>query len=139
MVPDAWRTTQLPEPLEALLHEREVLDRHHVAVADHHVGVAGDDRRDQRGDVVGRVLVVGVGVHDDVGAELEAGVEAGLEGEGQALVVGELHDVVDAELLGDLDGAVGGAVVDDQPLDRVEARHLREAGPRARWGAGPPR
>ena len=82
-----------------------MLDRHHVAVADHHVGVAGQDRRHEGGDVGGRVLVVGVGVDDHVGTELEAGIEPGLEGVGQALVVRELHDVVDAELLGDLDRA----------------------------------
>ena len=34
---------------------------------------------DERREVGGRVLVVGVGVHDDVGAELERGVEARLE------------------------------------------------------------
>ena len=130
VVPDACRTTQLPSALEALLHEREVLDGHHVAVADDHVGVAARAiGRDEGGDVVGGVLVVGVGVDDHVGAELEAGVEAGLEGVGEALVVGELHDVVDAELPGDLDRAVGGAVVDDQPLDDVEPSTSRGRAP----------
>ena len=57
---------------------------------------------------------------DDIGTELQARVEAGLEGEREPLVVRELHDVVDAELPRDLDRAVGGAVVDDEPLDRVE-------------------
>ena len=60
----------------------------------------------------------------DVGAELQAGVEAGLEAGGQALVVREPDDVVDALLTRDLDGAVGRAVVDDEPLDDVEARDL---------------
>ena len=86
------------QPLEPLLGEREVLDAHHVAVADHHVGLVPQDGRHQRRDVVGGVLVVGVGVDDDVGAQLEPGVEAGLERGGQALVVGEPDDVVDAQL-----------------------------------------
>ena len=38
-----------------------------------------EDRRDQLGDVAAVVLVVGVGVDDHVGAELERRVEAGLE------------------------------------------------------------
>ena len=77
------------------------------------------------------VLVVGVGVDDDVGAELQAGVEPGLEARGQALVVREPDDVVDAVLARHLDGAVGRAVVDDEPLDDVEARDLaREVGER---------
>ena len=67
-----------------------------LAVADHHVGLAGQDRRDQLRDVGAVVLVVGVGVHDHVGAQLQAGVEARLERRRQALVVGEPHDVVHA-------------------------------------------
>ena len=72
-------------------------------------------------DVGGRVLVVGVGVDDDVGAELQARVEARLEARGQALVVRQADDVVDAVLARDLDRAVGRAVVDDEPFDGVEA------------------
>ena len=70
------------------------------------------------------VLVVGVGVDDHVGAELERRVQARLEARGEALVVGEPDDVVDAVLARHLDRAVGRAVVDDQPLDGVEAGHL---------------
>ena len=74
------------------------------------------------GDVGAAVLVVGVGVDDDVGAELEAGVEAGLEAGREALVVGQADDVLDPVLAGDLDRAVGRAVVDHQQLDLVDAR-----------------
>ena len=67
----------------------------------------------------------------DVGAELERRVEAGLEACGEALVLRQPHDVVDAVLAGHLDGAVGRAVVDHQPLDRVEARQPGAGGRRA--------
>ena len=88
------------EPLQRLLGAGEVLDLGDLAVADDHVGLAGEDRRDQLGDVGAAVLVVGVGVDDDVGAELEAGVEAGLEAGGEALVVGQPDDVLDAAARG---------------------------------------
>ncbi len=52
-MPDACRTTQLPQPLELLLDDGEVLDLRDVPIADHHVGLTGEDRRDERGDVVG--------------------------------------------------------------------------------------
>ena len=69
----------------------------------------------------------------DVGAELEAGVEAGLEGRREALVVGQADDVLDAALAGDLDRAVGRAVVDDEELDLVDAVDLpRQVGDRRR-------
>ena len=121
------------ELLQALLQRREVLDLVGLAVADDHVGRAVDDRLDELGDVAAVVLVVGVGVDDHVGAELQAGVEPGLEAGGQALVVRQLDDVVDAVGARDLDRAVGRAVVDDQPLDHVEALdRSREVGERRR-------
>src|SRR3954452_20950394 len=109
-----------------------MLDRHHLAVADHHVRPPLEDRMDELGDVMAVVLVVGVRVDDDVGAELERRVEPGLEARGQPLVVRQAHHVVDALLARDLDRAVGRAVVDDQPFDLVEAldasRELAQGG-----------
>ncbi len=101
-----------------------MFDPGHLAVADDHVGAPGDDRRDEPGDVRAVVLVVGVGVDDHVGAELQGGVDAGLEARREALVVGQAHEVVDAVGARDGDRLVGRAVVDDQPLDDVESVHL---------------
>ena len=95
-----------------------------LAVADDHVGLAAQDRRDELRDVGALVLVVGIGVDDHVGAELQAGVEARLERRRQALVVGQPDDVVDAVRARDLDRRVRRAVVDDQPLDDIEPGHL---------------
>jgi hypothetical protein len=82
---------------------------------------------------VAEVLVVGVGVDDHVGAELQGCVEPGLEAGGEALVVGQRDDVVDAVRARHLDGRVGRAVVDDQPLDLVDPLDLaREVGERRR-------
>ncbi len=125
--------------LEQLLGGREVLDLVGLAVADDHVGVPLEDRRHQLRDVGADVLVVGVGVDDDVGAELEAGVEARLEAGGEPAVVGEAHDVVDAARARDLDGAVGRAVVDDEPLDLVDAGDRARQVARASRAASPPR
>ena len=116
------------QSLQPALGVREVLVGVDLAVADHHVGLAAQDRRHQLGDVAPVVLVVGVGVDDHVGAELEAGIEPRLEARGQPLVVGELDDVVHAVRSRGLDGGVGGAVVDDQPLHRVEPLDRRAAG-----------
>ena len=108
----------------------DVLD---LAVADDHVGVAVEDGRDELADVPTVVLVVGVGVDDHVGAELQARVQAGLEARGEALVVGEADDVVDAQLARHLDRAVGRAVVDHEPLHLVDAGKLaRQVGERRR-------
>jgi hypothetical protein len=119
------------EPLEALLQWREVVDLVGLAVADHHVGVAGEDRAHQLGDVAAEVLVVGVRVDDDVGAQLQRRVEPRLERGGQAPVVGEPHHVLDAVLARHLDRPVAGTVVDHQPLDLIDALDLaRQIGQR---------
>ena len=72
---------------------------------------------DEVGDRRTLVLVVGIGVHDHVGAGSEAGVESGHERRREPTVASVRHDVVDTQLAGDLDGAVGAAVVDHEPLD----------------------
>ena len=88
---------------------------------DDHFGAAFDDRLHQRFDVACVVLIVGVGVDDDVGAARDGGFEAGHECGGEAAVDRVTHDTVDAELLGDFRGVIGGAVVDDEPFDNVAA------------------
>ena len=132
-VPESRRTTQLPSRCSPFFEPEKCSISRDLAVADDHVGLAGEDRRDQLRHVGAAVLVVGVGVDDDVGAELEAGVEPGLESGGEALVVGQPDDVLDPVLARDLDRAVGRAVVDDQQLDLVDALDLaRQVGDRRR-------
>jgi hypothetical protein len=94
------------QALEQLLARREVRDRPDLAVADDHVRVTAENWSYELWDIRTLVLVVGVGVDDHVGAELEAGVEAGLEGGRQALVVGQANDVVDTGRASYLDRAV---------------------------------
>jgi hypothetical protein len=74
------------EPLQQLLGQREVADGVHLAVADHHLGVAVEDRAHQNGNVAAVVLVVGVGVDDDVGAELHGAGQPAREGDRETAV-----------------------------------------------------
>jgi len=98
-----------------------VLDAADLAVADHHVGVSGEDRADQARDVRPVVLVVGVCIDDHVRPQLQRGVDPRLEARRQALVVREPHEVVHAVRTRHRHGLVGRAVVDHQPLHRIEA------------------
>jgi hypothetical protein len=83
-----------------------------------------EDRGDELGDVLRLVLVVGVGVDDDVRALLDAGVEAGHERLGEAPVPRHADDVIGPVGARHLDGAVGGPVVDDEPFHHVDAGKL---------------
>ena len=73
-----------------------------VAIADDDVRVAGEERRDEAGDVAAGVLVVRVGVDDDVGAVAEAGVDAGGERRREPFPAAEADDVMDAVRARDL-------------------------------------
>ena len=73
-------------------------------------------------DLVPGVLIVGVGVDDEVGAALERGVDAGGERRRQPLVPAQPDDVIDAGRARDIGRAVARSVVDDQDFDDVDAR-----------------
>ena len=93
----------------------------HVARADGQVGAVLDrvDQRRQHGRVV---LEVGVHLDEDVVALLEAPGEAGPVGRAEPGLLGAAQDVdravLGAPLLGQVGGAVGAAVVDDEDARR---------------------
>ncbi len=108
------------EVLEFLFQGGEVLRLVDGPGADDDIALPFQDRADQGLDVLPVILVVRVRVHDDVRAVAQAGVQAGHEAGGQAPVLAEVHDIVDAPAAGHLLGVVQGAVVDDQVLDGVD-------------------
>lgn len=105
----------------------DVADR---PIADHELSLAIDDRRDQRADIVGVVLVVGIGIDDHVGPFGDRTCQAGHERVGKPHVHRQVDDVIDPRGDGAFDGAIAAAVVDDQPLDAIDAgkraRKLRQ-------------
>ena len=105
-------------------------------VPHHQVGPALQDRADQLRDRRAGVLVVGVGVDHHVGAQAQRGVEAGLEGVGEAAVHRVADDVLHPQGPGHLGGPVPAAVVDHQDLDSVDALDL-PGDRRQRQGQGP--
>ena len=138
-VEDAWRTTHEPRRCSRFFsHEKcsmLVTSRSPTTMSARPSRI-GRTSLTMSGAVV---LVVGVGVHDHIGAELQAGVEPGLEACRQALVVGQAHYVIDAMRARHRDRLVGRAVVDDQPLHDLEALDLAWQVGRASPAAARPR
>ena len=108
--------------LEPPLEGGEVLQCGHPPVTHHDVGLAVHDGLDQTGDVLPAVLVIGVGINDDVGAQAERRLQAGGERRRQPLVLLQPDDVVGPCFPRHLGGAVGGAVVHHQHLYPVHPR-----------------
>ena len=103
-----------------------------LPVADGHVRLAAEYRSDEPRNVRRGILVVRVGIHDDVGAELEAGVEAGHETTREPLVAGEAQHVVGPVRESHLPGPVLGPVVDHENEDFVDSLHLPGNGAQGR-------
>ncbi|HET6965849.1 MAG TPA: hypothetical protein VFH58_13825 [Acidimicrobiales bacterium] len=101
-----------------------MLDLVRLAVGHDDVGHLVEDRGDQVRDALARVLVVPVGVDEDVGAHLQGLQRAVLEGLAQTHVAGVVDEVAHPEAAGHLHRGVGAPVVDDQVLDLVDARDL---------------
>ena len=80
---------------------------------DDDVGLVGQHRCCELGDVGTAVLVVCVGVDDDVGTQAQACIEAGHETHREAPIHRVAHHMVDTVLTSDFCRIVGRAVVDD--------------------------
>ena len=133
----AFELDHYAELLEAAFHVAEMHVVGHAAVADHDVGVPGDHRGGDPGDVLAGVLAVGIGVYDHISAGGERDVEAALEGGGQPAVAPMTDDMVDAAATGDLGSTVAAAVVYHQHFDLVDSRDLpRQGSERGRQRGG---
>jgi hypothetical protein len=93
-----------------------------IAIADDDVVPPGLQRLDQPRDLVPAILVIGIGVDDEVGALAQRGVDTGRERGGQAALAIEADHMMHAMRVRDVRGPVGGPVVDDQVFDHVDAR-----------------
>lgn len=85
------------------------------------IGRTVKDGADQFFNIIAAVLVIGIGVDDDIGAVAEAGVKACHKAFGKAFVAAEVYDVVDAPASGDLYGIIFTAVIDDEVFDGINA------------------
>ncbi len=112
-------TILLPNLWKLLLQGREVLDRVGLAIRDHDVRLPVDDRLYEVSDALARVLVVAVGIDENVSTELQGPDHAVVERPTEPHVPRVVDDVLDAECPGDLDGPITRAVIDDQKLEFV--------------------
>lgn len=85
------------------------------------LGAPFDDRANQVRDAVPAVLVVRVGVDDDIGAEFDGALQTRREAGGKAFVPGEAEDVLGAGGTGVSDGVIYAAIVDDEDFDLIDA------------------
>ena len=132
---DTCRTTQLPSRCRSFRLPDRCSSACDVAVADDDVGLAAKKRRDERRNVLADVLIVAVGIDDEVGAELQAGVDARHERGREPARPPKRHDVIHAQRPRHFRRLVSRPIVDDEHLDDVDAgnasRKVAQASPAA--------
>lgn len=97
------------------------------AVAEHDVADAGFEEAEEIGYESAVVLVIGVEHDDDVGAVVEGGVVAGFL-VGAVAAVDGVADDGQAEALGDFDGVVAGAVIDEDEFGVTAGGDVADGG-----------
>ena len=92
-----------------------------LAVSNHDFSFAVDYGSDQPGDVLAAILVIPVGVDDNVRSQPQTGIDAGLKGPGKTFVDPIAHDMVHPGPAGGFKGRVGAAVVNHQDVHLFNA------------------
>ena len=95
-----------------------------LAIADDDIRGAFENRRDEFRNICADILVVTVRVDDDIRSKLEAGIDTVTETASQSDVALVADDVVDADLTGYFNRAVGAAVIDDEDFHLVDPGNL---------------
>ena len=108
--------------LQALFERRKVSDGLHLPVADNDVRFSIQNGGNQTWDVGLWVLIISIGINDNVGAQFQACVKSSLKANSQTLMPWQTYDVVDPHPACHFHRLVGAAVVNDQSLDNVDAR-----------------
>ena len=109
------------EMLEFFLERREMLGLVNGALTNDDVRFAFQDWTNQFFNIVAAVLVVRVGIDDDIGTVPQAGIQSCHEAFGEAFVASEVHNIMDTPVFGHLDSVVLTAIVDDEIFDCINA------------------
>ena len=110
-----------------------MVDLSNRACADRDVGPSGQQRFNELWDVVCTILVVGVGVHNDIRACRNACFETGEKRFGKSLVRRQAYDLIDTVRPGDFSGPIPTTVIDDEPLDAIDVRNLPRQSGQSHW------
>ncbi len=120
------------QALKFFLNPRKLLDLLDRAAPHYDVRLLLENRIDQSSDVLTLILIVRIGVDDDVGAEFEAVLYAHRKGSCKAPVLAQGHDVVGTGGARDFDGSIRRSIIDDEDFNLVDAHDFLRKLPKHR-------
>ncbi len=95
-----------------------------LTITDYNIRLAFQYWSNQLGNILPSVLIVTVCVHDNVGSETEACIQAQKECLRQSFVLSVSHDVIDSDLFGNFHGSVRRSVINNQDLYLINPLNL---------------
>ena len=108
-----------------------MLNRSDRSRTNYQVGTMLSNRLGQQGDIGGAILIVRIGIDNDIRPETQAGLQTRHERLGEALVTDVADNMIYTVRSGNLDRRIITAVIDDQPFDSRKpfnfTRQLRQA------------
>ncbi len=121
--PGSSRDHPAADGLQGSLMRRKMRQGTHAPVADHHLRLTRQNRLDKFLNILGAVLVIGVGVDNHIRAQPQAGIQAVGESLGQAQVPAEVHNMVSTGLTCGFGGVIRAAIIHHQDLYAVKTCH----------------
>ncbi|MNV69901.1 hypothetical protein D3C71_1628330 [compost metagenome] len=94
------------------------------ARAHHNVGHARQYGRGQGRNILGVVLVVGIGIDNNVCAQTQACIQPGHKTPCQSLVARMPHNVIHTVFPCNAYGVVGAAIINDEPFHHIKTLYL---------------
>ena len=79
---------------------------------------------DESGNVAAIILVVAVGINDDVSPQDQAAIDPGSKGMAQAAVARKPDDVVSTVFECHRYGSIGASIIDDQDFDTIDTGNV---------------
>jgi hypothetical protein len=90
--------------------------------SDHNVGAVGKNRRDDVYNVIRTVLIIGIGVDDNVGPHSQGRMDPALKCVRQSQVAPKADNVLNAQLFCNSHGPISAPIVDNHPFKDIYAR-----------------
>jgi len=98
-----------------------MLDAIDLTIAYDKLGFSIPNRRDDFFNAAPTILIIAIGVHDNICAKLQALIDPDRKGMGQSAIKWQPYDMVNAARPGNFRSPIRTAVIDDQKFDFIEA------------------
>lgn len=112
------------DSLEESFKRCEMRIRPRTTVSDHHFRFSGKDGFDEFSDLIAWILIVCIGIHDDISSEHEAMHDTMMECSPESSIAFEIDDMMHAQAFRYLSSPIRTPVIDHQKFEHIDPINL---------------